>query len=62
MHGMNLAIPPADDLRADIRARTADLRALRKLLRHAEAARRAREGVTTQNHNALRRGGPTSAV
>ena len=33
-----LTIPPPDQLRADIRARAAELRALRKLLRLAEAA------------------------
>jgi hypothetical protein len=35
---MSLTIPPPDELKADIRARAAELRALRKLLRLAEAA------------------------
>ena len=35
---MSTTIPTADALRADIRARTAEVRALRKLLRLAEAA------------------------
>ena len=35
---MSTTIPTADQLRADIRARTAELRAKRRLLRLAEAA------------------------
>jgi hypothetical protein len=36
---MSTTIPTPDELRADIRARAAELRALRKLLRLSEAAR-----------------------
>jgi hypothetical protein len=38
MAAMSTTIPTPDKLRADIRARVAELRALRRLLRLAEAA------------------------
>jgi hypothetical protein len=42
MAGMSQTLPTADEIRADIRARAAELHALRRLLRLAEAAEAAR--------------------
>jgi hypothetical protein len=51
MSTTSLTIPTAEQLRADIRARVAELRALRRLLRLAEAATAAREAGAASTIN-----------
>jgi hypothetical protein len=47
-----ITIPPPDSLRADIRTRAAELRALRRLLRLAEAALAVEDARSTPSHDA----------